>query len=116
MCTNRDIGELFLGKPDELVLAYDEIEQVISQWKPFSAGASVHSIVIASEKAWLIIKPMKAELDVKFYHDTIIDSPALKRVVNYGAKAAHHLRVKSPENLTDEVFRLLRMGFEYSLK
>lgn len=30
MCTQKDVGELFVGKSDEMVLAYDDILQVIS--------------------------------------------------------------------------------------
>ena len=75
----KDIGELFVGKPDELVLAFAEITQEVEQWEPCTYGSSIHSIVFTSHKAWLIIKPMKTELDVKFYTDTALDSTILKK-------------------------------------
>ncbi|MEM6800144.1 MAG: DUF5655 domain-containing protein [Bacteroidota bacterium] len=116
MCIQKDVGELFVGKPDELVLAYDDIIQVISQWEPHSLGASINTIVITSQKAWLIIKPMKKELDLKFYHDEALGSKKLKKVQAWGKKFAHHIRIKGPEELDEEVLELLRMGFEYSLR
>ncbi|QCK16560.1 DUF5655 domain-containing protein [Mangrovivirga cuniculi] len=79
MCSTKGIGELFLGKSDEMVIAYDDLTNKISQWKPYSAGASTHSIVVTSKKAWLIIKPMKNELDLKFYYDEKLVSPRIKK-------------------------------------
>lgn len=84
MCVKKDIGELFLGKPDDLVLAYDAILQATETWTPNTQGASVHSIIFTSQKAWLIVKPMKKELDVKFYYGTTIESNLIKKVSKMG--------------------------------
>ena len=116
MCTLKDIGELFEGKSDEMVLAYDDIVQVISRWEPCSIGASVNTIIATSKKAWLIIRPMKKELDVKFYHDEEISSKKIKKQSLWGKKYAYHIRISRPEELDEEVFRLLKLGYEYSLK
>ncbi|MEM8908030.1 MAG: DUF5655 domain-containing protein [Bacteroidota bacterium] len=116
MCSTIEIGTLFEDKPDELVLAYDGIVQGVSNWQPNSIGASIHTVVMTSQKAWLIIRPMKKELDVKFYYDEILESERLKRVSKFGKKYAHHLRIKDPEELDEEIFELLRMGHEYSLR
>ena len=115
MCSTKEIGELFLDKPDALVLAYDDIIQGISGWKPFSSGASVHSIIITSKKAWLIIKPMKKELDVKFYTAQPVDSDRIRRTTTYPNKVAHHLRISDPVQVNREFFEILRHGYEYSL-
>lgn len=112
---NVEVGELFIGKPDTLVLAYDDIVQKVADWQPNSIGASRHSIVMSSGKAWLIIKPMKTALDLKFYYREQLDSYRLKNVYTMGKKYAHHIRVHTPEELDAEVFRLLKKGFAYSL-
>lgn len=116
MCTEVDLGTLFDGKSDELVIAFDDIVQMLTQWEPFNIGVAVHSIVVTSQKAWLIIKPMKKELDLKFYCDHPVESDRIKRVTEYREKYAHHIRVSGPEQLTDEVYRLLREGFEWSMR
>jgi len=116
MCSTKDIGELFVGKPDALVLAYDDIYQVISGWKPFSCGASVHSIIVTSKTAWLIIKPMKKELDVKFYSAHPVDSERIHRTTTYSNKIAHHLRIRDPIQVDQGFFDIIRHGFEFSIK
>ncbi|MEO0470677.1 MAG: DUF5655 domain-containing protein [Bacteroidota bacterium] len=116
MCVLREVGELFLDKPDEMVLAYDDVLQIISKWQPNTWGASVSSIVFTSKKAWLIIKPMKKWLDIKFYHDEEIRSDFIAKVSRFGKKHAYHIRVSRPEELNEEIFELLKMGFAYSLR
>ena len=115
-CEKKDIGELFLGKPDELVLAFDTIMTQVMEWQPNSVGAAKYAVVFTNKKAWLIIKPMTKELDVKFYYSERLESDALKKVAPFGKKFAHHIRVRSEFEVDDEVMRLLRMGFDYAME
>ncbi|MEO1050531.1 MAG: DUF5655 domain-containing protein [Bacteroidota bacterium] len=116
MCTTKDIGELFIDKSDELVLAFDRIMTEVMVWQPNDLGASKHSVVFTNRKAWLIIKPMKNTLDVKFYHDEQIDSGLIKRYTKYPNKHAHHVRVGSEFEVTSELLELLKMGYDYAMK
>lgn len=80
MCVSTTIDDLFLDKPDDLVIAFDAIYQTVMDWKPCTAGASTKTVVFTNNKAWLIIRPMKKELDVKFYFDEPLDSGIYKKV------------------------------------
>jgi hypothetical protein len=114
-CTDKDVGELFLDRPDELVLAYADLIDVISKWQPFSQGTAKHTIVVTSKKAWLIIRPMKKELDLKFYYGEPISSPRIKKISPFGKKFGHHIRIQQSEQLDAVVFDLLKKGFQFSL-
>ncbi len=115
-CTKIEIGELFIGKPDDLVLAFDEILIAVADWNPNSIGTATKSIVFTSKKAWLIIKPMKKELDIKFYNDLVIESDRIKKVTEYAGKYAHHIRVEHPDQIDKEIIDLISIGFRFSLK
>lgn len=117
-CTNIDMGVLFMGKPDELVLTFDAILQHTATWTPNSVGTATNSIVFTSKKAWLIVKPMSKVLDLKFYYAEQLEGETLHKVKPWGKKFAHHIRVKQQWELEEnkEIFRLLRLGFEYSLE
>ncbi|GAB5527316.1 MAG: hypothetical protein Roseis2KO_51880 [Roseivirga sp.] len=115
MCVKKDIGELFLDKPDDLVLAFDTLCQRVMAWQPNTVGASVHSIVFTSKKAWLIVKPMKKDLDVKFYCDQPVDSVLIRRSSKMGKKHAHHVRLHNEFQITKELLDLLRIGYDFSL-
>lgn len=115
MCTTKDVGELFLDKSDELVLAFDRIMTTVMQWEPNYMGASIHSVVFTNRKAWLIIKPMKKELDVKFYCADKVDSNRIKKYVQYPNKVAHHIRVKEDFEVDGAFIELLRHGYDYAM-
>ena len=116
MCTTKDIGEVFLDKPDDLVLAFDKIATRVLSWEPSHMGASIHTIVFTNKKAWLIIKPMRKELDVKFYHEEKLDSHLVKKTTEYRNKFAHHIRVSNEHQIDQQFFELLRMGFDYAMQ
>lgn len=116
MCSDQTIDDLFADVSDNLVLAFDAIFSTVMNWKPISVGASVHTVVFTNKKAWLIIRPMAKALDVKFYYDEPVDSDAFKKITEYKGKYAHHLRVADASEVTNEVFELLRIGWEFGMQ
>ena len=115
MCVVKDIGELFLGKPDYLVLSFDRLVSAVGNWEPQSFGPSVNTIVFTNKKAWLIVRPMSKELDLKFYSNEIIESGLIKKTQAYGELIAYHIRIKEEHEVTSELINLLRKGFDYAL-
>ena len=114
-CIKKDAGELFIDKPDALVLTFDKIMTQVLQWQPNEMAACKKSVVFTSKKAWLIVKPMSKELDVKFYYPDQVDSNLVKTYRKYANKWAHHVRLSYEEEVTPGVYELLRKGFEYSI-
>ena len=115
-CVVKDIGELFIDRPDSLVLAFDKLMNAVLEWQPNSYGASINAIVFTNKKAWLIVKPMKSELDIKFYNDVQLDSSLLHKITNYSNKYAHHIRIKDEDEVTPKLIDLLKIGFDFALK
>jgi len=70
-CTNKTLDDLFENRPDNLILTFDKLLVAVMDWEPNSAGASTNTIVFTNKKAWLIVKPMTKELDLKFYLNSI---------------------------------------------
>ena len=100
---------------DYLVLAFDAIFNVVMNWEPISAGASVHTVVFTNKKAWMIIKPMAKCLDVKFYNHEPIDSDLFTKITEYKGKYAHHLRLKDDTEINDEIIELIRIGWKWGM-
>jgi len=116
-CGVATLDDLFEGKPDHLLLAFDRILAEVIDWQPCSVGAAKKAVVFTSKKAWLIVRPMKKELDLKFYYEEELRSGLLKKVAPWTRnKFAHHIRVQGPEDITPQLLDLLRIGHTYSLE
>jgi Domain of unknown function (DUF5655) len=115
MCTTKTIDDLFANRPDNVVLAFESVLNVTMDWEPQSIGASVNTVIFTNKKAWLIVRPMTKELDLKFYYSEPLDNGMVFKIVNYGKVFAHHIRLKDGNQMTNELIDLLRKGFEYGM-
>lgn len=111
-CGTKTIDDLFAGKPDHLILAFDALLINVIDWEPCSVGVATHAIVFTKEKAWLIVKPMQKELDLKFYYPERIQHHLLKKVQLTFGKYAHHIRISDESEVTTELLKLLRKGYD----
>lgn len=114
-CSNIEIGELFMNKPDGLVLAFDKLLTLTADLYPNTIGTAKNSVVFTSKKAWLIVKPMKTQLDIKFYYFEQLDSELIHKITPFGKKFGHHLRVQDESEITERVWELILRGYKYSL-
>ncbi len=110
------MDDIFAEAPDHLLLAFDRILQHVMVWEPCTVGPARKSVVFANKAAWLIIKPMSKQLDVKFYYGSPIDHAKVKRITEYRGKYAHHIRVSNEEEITTEVLELLKMGYDFAME
>ncbi|MGD1843801.1 MAG: DUF5655 domain-containing protein [Salibacteraceae bacterium] len=114
-CTTKTLDDLFHDKPDHLVLAFDRVLNAVVHWEPNSVGVARHSVVFTNRKAWLIVKPMKKELDLKFYHHQPLEGDALRKVSFSMGKYVHHIRINDEHQVGPEVLELLRQGYQYAM-
>ena len=115
-CVSQDIGRLFENKSDELVLCFDTLLNNVLAWEPNFVGVSTNTIIFTSKKAWLIIKPMTKELDLKIYYSERIEDIHIQKITPWGKKFAHHMRIRSENEIDVDLMRLLKMGYDYSTK
>lgn len=113
MCSTNTIDDIFEGVAENLVLAFDQVLINVIDWEPCSVGASTKSIVFTKEKAWLIVKPMAKQLDIKFYHSEKIEHPLIKKTTQYNNTFAHHIRISDESQVTTEMLALLRKGYDF---
>ena len=116
-CGETTLDDIFANTSDHLLLTFDTILQHVMPWEHCTVGPARKSVVFANDGgAWLIVKPLKKELDVWFYTDSPIDHPLIKKIQEYRGKYSHHLRLSDESQVTTEVLDLLKMGYEFSRK
>ncbi|MBE9586681.1 hypothetical protein IM792_19690 [Mucilaginibacter sp. JRF] len=66
-CARVSLDSLFEGRSAELVLVFDKILAEVADWPNVLIGVTPNCIVFTRRVGFLIIRPKKKELDLKFY-------------------------------------------------
>ncbi|MEM9525364.1 MAG: DUF5655 domain-containing protein [Bacteroidota bacterium] len=117
MCNDLTVEDLFENKPDDLLLAFDEVLLATADWEPNSVGAASKSIVFTNKRAWLIVKPMSKLLEISFYTAGPLSGSAIHKsapFVGSLTRFRHSIRLSGPGELTPEIVDFLKMGFDYA--
>lgn len=111
ICIDQDFDRLFEGRPDELVEAFDKLLVGVIDWPDCTVGASTKTIVFAKGRAWLIVRPMRDQLDLKFYSDEKIEHGIITKLAPFRSRWAHHVRIKSASEIDNALIRLLHRSW-----
>jgi hypothetical protein len=94
------------------MLLFDKILAKVADWPKVMVGYTPYCIVFTRCVGFLVIRPMKKWLDIKFYsaipHP---EKPVLKSVAAC-KKFANHIRVTTLDDLRPGLFKYIRMSYE----
>lgn len=118
-CNDVTIDDIFDGKPDDLLLAFDDVLLATAEWEPNSIGAAKKAVVFTNKRAWLIVRPMSKLLDVAFYTGGPLVAPQIHKSSKFspkGNKWRHQIRLNGPGQLSHEMVDLMRRGFDFAMR
>ncbi|QEC77814.1 DUF5655 domain-containing protein [Mucilaginibacter ginsenosidivorax] len=111
-CARVSLDSLLGGRPPELVLVFDKILAEVAGWEDVLVGTTPNCIVFTRRLTFLVIRPMKKELDIKFYSKMgHTEKPVLKSVA-VGNKFENHIRIALLDELHPKLFTYLRESYE----
>jgi hypothetical protein len=94
------------------VLVFDKILAEVADWPKVLVGVTPNCIVFARRVGFLIIRPMKKWLDIKFYSAVPHpEKPVIKSIAAV-KKFANHIRVESLDNLRPALFKYIRESYD----
>ena len=111
-CVKVSIDSLFEGKAAELVFVFDKLLSEIIDWENVAVSATQNCIVFVHNQTFLIIKPMKKVLDLKFYSATQQEAEPILKSIFYSSKFENHIRVATLEDLTPRVFNFIKQSYK----
>jgi hypothetical protein len=111
-CVKVSIDSLFEGKTDELVFVFDKLLSEIIDWENVAVSATQNCIVFIHNQTFLIIRPMKKELDLKFYSATRQEEEPILKSIFYSSKFQNHIRVSKLEDLTQNVYSYIKQSYK----
>lgn len=113
-CVKVNIGDLFKNKDEELEFVFDKLLAKIIDWQQVAVSATKNCIVFVHTKTFLIVRPMKTQLDLKFYSENEhTEFPIIKSVL-WNSKFENHIRIARAEELTASVYSLIKKSYEIS--
>ena len=111
-CVKVSIDSLFKGKADELVFVFDKLLSEISDWEKVAVSATQNCIVFVHNQTFLIIRPMKKALDLKFYSATQQEEEPILKSIFYSGKFENHIRVSRLEDVTPNVYSYIKQSYQ----
>ena len=111
-CVKVSIDSLFEGKAEELVFIFDKLLSEIIDWENVAVSATQNCIVFVHNQTFLIIKPMKKELDLKFYSATQQEEEPVLKSIFYSGKFQNHIRVSKLEDLTQTIYNYIKHSYK----
>lgn len=66
-CARVSVDSLFEGRSAELVLAFDKLLAEVADWDKVLVSTTPNCIVFYRRTAFLVIRPLKKWLEVKYY-------------------------------------------------
>jgi hypothetical protein len=100
-CARVSLDSLFTGRPPDFVLAFDKILAEVADWEGVLVGVTPNCIVFTHKVAFLIIRPMKKVLDIKYY------------AKNGRKKEEKHTRIAHTDELSPALFKNIRESYQF---
>jgi len=112
-CARVSLDSLFEGRSPELVLVFDKILAEVADWDRVLVGVTPNCIVFTHRVGFLIIRPLKKELDLKFYSKVPhLENPVIKSVAA-GKKFENHIRISTVDELSPGIFTYLGESYQF---
>jgi hypothetical protein len=111
-CARVSLDSLFAGRPAELVLVFDRILAEVADWEEVLVGTTPNCIVFTRRLTFLVVRPMKKELDLKFYSKVLHPEKPFFKSVALGNKFENHIRIAVLDDLRPALFKYLRESYQ----
>jgi hypothetical protein len=111
-CVNQDIDNLFENKQGELVYVFDKILSYVDEFDHVEISATKNCIVFFKTQTFLVIKPMKTVLNIKFYLPEPVYAYPIFKTVLYGKQHEHHIRISAMEEANEKLFKFIKQSHD----
>lgn len=111
-CEKVSLDSLFVGKKDELSLIFDRILSHIITWENVVVSTTKNCIVFVHHQTFLVIKPMKNVLNLKFYSaEENVGFPIFKST-RVSGKFENTIRISESRELSAIMIKHIRNSYE----
>jgi predicted transport protein len=113
-CMQKSVEALFERKDPALYTLFKRVHDRIKKWDSVSASATQNCVVYVAETTFLILRPMKSALDLKFYLKQPMEEFPVYKVQRWGGRFVHGIRLFDKQDLDKTVWSLLEQSYKES--
>jgi hypothetical protein len=93
------------------VLVFDKLLAEVADWDGVLVGTTPNCIVFTRRLTFLVIRPLKKELDLKFYSSVAHPKKTVLKSIALGNKFENHIRIAMLDDLRPALFNYLRESY-----
>ena len=110
-CVQKPLEAVFDRKEPHVYTLFMQVHATLTTWKLVNASATQNCIVYVAQSTFLIIRPMKTALDLKFYLGETIDAFPVYKTEVWGKRVGHFIRLFDDGDLDNAVWSLLKQSY-----
>ncbi len=110
-CVKKEFDELFENKDPMLLFIFEKILAEVYEWEGIHISATKNCIVFVANQTFLVIKPMKSLLNLKFYLDAENNSYPIYKIAKYGKQFEHHIRLNDVDQVNGSLLGFIRSSY-----
>ncbi len=111
-CARISLDSLFTGRSPELLLVFDKLLAEVADWDGVLIGTTPNCIIFNRRWTFLVIRPMKKELDIKFYSAEAHPEKPISKSIKLGNKYQNHIRIAQLDDLRPALFKYIRTSYQ----
>jgi hypothetical protein len=108
----KPVEALFQRKEPVVYDLYIRVQKGISRWRGVKWSATQNCIVYIGESTFLIIKPMRTCLELKFSLSEVVDTFPVYKAQQWGKRVWHLVRLYEKGDVDEAVWKLLKRAYE----
>ena len=111
-CVKVNINDLLKDQTEEVVLAFDKLLAEIIDWEDVIVSCSKNCIVFVHRQTFFVVRPMKKQLELKFYSEKIPQDIKLEKSIQHPGRYGNHFRLTNLSDLTPKLLMLIRKSYQ----
>ena len=111
-CERVDLDDILKNKAEEVALIVDQLLVRVCEWEEVYPSVTKNCVVFLHKSSFLIVRPMKTQVDIKFFLEKPLRNDVIHKVISWNKKYAHHVRLKKDDDVTDYVLSLIYQSYE----
>jgi hypothetical protein len=110
--SDNNIDRLFENKNSSLVYVFDKLLGYVIELGEMDIKTTKNCILFHENQTFLVIKPMKNFLNIKFYLAEFQEDHPVYKTAMYGKQFEHHIRVSTLDEVNDVLIKYIKLSYQ----